>query len=432
MGVVVVWCGALSVTEAGSKEQMLARRAAELDAYAKLAAQVCGMKVSADRTVKDFVVKNTRVATHMNAFIKGAKVTQVRHLPDGSCEVEAELAIQDLVAGLDQAAGLYAKDWKGLFEALAKGDPKVLTATGFGLPKAAQEPNFFAKAAGAAVPRRKPLPPGWTNSRQLFAAGRVAEVDGYAQLAERIFGLHLDGDTTVREFFAENDIARSQMGANLKGIEVGPPVAHADGIVEREMTATLRQVIETIKTVTRRVKGKPGIDKKTTHIEENTVFTDITVIGEGPRDEEARKLLCAKRAAILDAYRKLAERIIGLKITRTSTMKDFVLSSDVIASNFDGFIKGARLVAVNYYEDGGCEVEMEVTLRELVEHCQRTVQKIYKGGKWTEKVFTNITENERERVIKVAGQGAPVTDLETFDMVVHVRERVIKTEFVVK
>ena len=56
----------------------------------------------------------------------------------------------------------------------------------------------------------------------------------------------------------------------------------------------------------------------------------------------AQKRLMAKRIAQVDAYRKLAERINGLKISSTTTVADFMNVNDQICSSVNAFIKGAR------------------------------------------------------------------------------------------
>ena len=82
--------------------------------------------------------------------------------------------------------------------------------------------------------------------------------------------------------------------------------------------------------------------------------------------------LKAKRAAELDAYRKLMERIYGLNITSTTTVKDFVTESDVVRTHLEGQLKGARITSVVYAEDGVVEVKMEVTLRQVITNVQKT------------------------------------------------------------
>lgn len=76
----------------------------------------------------------------------------------------------------------------------------------------------------------------------------------------------------------------------------------------------------------------------------------------------AQARLMTERAAKMDAYRNLLEQAYGLNISSKSTVKNFVTQNDVIRSRVDAYIRGAKVVDTQHLEDGGVEVEMEVTL----------------------------------------------------------------------
>lgn len=118
--------------------------------------------------------------------------------------------------------------------------------------------------------------------------------------------------------------------------------------------------------------------------------------------------LMAKRAAELDAYRNMAERVMGLKLSSDTTVLDFVTESDDIATSMDHFIKGLRLddKQIAWYDDGTCEVAVEVTLSKVIKELKTSVDKYYKGGKWTEHTFDNINTYTKERVLTEYGSGA--------------------------
>jgi hypothetical protein len=51
--------------------------------------------------------------------------------------------------------------------------------------------------------------------------------------------------------------------------------------------------------------------------------------------------MMAKRAAMLDAQRNLSEQIKGVRLTGGTTMQDYEISSDIVATRVKGFLKGA-------------------------------------------------------------------------------------------
>ena len=76
----------------------------------------------------------------------------------------------------------------------------------------------------------------------------------------------------------------------------------------------------------------------------------------------AQARLMTERAAKLDAYRNLLEQAFGVAIRAKSTVRDFILKNDTIRSRVEAYIRGAKVVDTQYKDDGGVEVEMEVTL----------------------------------------------------------------------
>jgi hypothetical protein len=76
-----------------AQARLMAERAAKLDAYRNLLEQAYGVQITSHSTVKDFVLQNDTIRSRVDAFIKGARVVDTRHLSDGSVEVEMELTL---------------------------------------------------------------------------------------------------------------------------------------------------------------------------------------------------------------------------------------------------------------------------------------------------------------------------------------------------
>lgn len=70
----------------------------------------------------------------------------------------------------------------------------------------------------------------------------------------------------------------------------------------------------------------------------------------------------AKRAAIVDAYRNLAEQINGVQINSFTTVYNLQMTNDVIKTQVSGFIKGAKVISEQELPDGTYQVVMQLPL----------------------------------------------------------------------
>ena len=91
----------------------------------------------------------------------------------------------------------------------------------------------------------------------------------------------------------------------------------------------------------------------------------ITVTGSGippagTRAGQAR--LLARRAAIADAYRQLAEIVEGVQVDGETTVEMAMLKSDTIRLNVSAVIKGAQIIDENVSSDGAYEVTMQLPM----------------------------------------------------------------------
>ena len=71
----------------GSRANIMARRAAIVDAQRNLAEQVSGVQVDAETTVENFVTISDVVRTRVSALVKGAAVVEEQLMSDGSYRV---------------------------------------------------------------------------------------------------------------------------------------------------------------------------------------------------------------------------------------------------------------------------------------------------------------------------------------------------------
>jgi len=110
---------------------------------------------------------------------------------------------------------------------------------------------------------------------------------------------------------------------------------------------------------------KPKTEQKSDPILKVDSFINITVTGQGIAPTFARSpaqsYVLAKRAAMGDAYRIIAERIKGVKVEGKDTVKNMAIKSSVVNMRVSAMIKNATVVETTF-KDGLCEVEMEIKI----------------------------------------------------------------------
>ena len=270
--------------------------------------------------------------------------------------------------------------------------------------------SFACLAQDVAKPRTKSssLPPVWQGVEPSvrLSALRVAELDATRLLIERIYGVQLDSQTTVYDLALDSDKIAAQVRATIKGVSnTEDPEYMPDGTVQVVRSVKLRQVLETITQTLKQLETKRGLItlEQMQKVELENKDTVIKVMGNGaiPNSEGLRKIQ-AKRAAEVDAYRKLAERLMGLEITSSTTVKNFVLESDEIRARCAAMVKGAKPIDIVYDTDNSCEVKMQLKVAEIIE-----VIKHYARSKPSAVELTKIEREYNTKSFTETGRGAP-------------------------
>ena len=73
--------------------RMMARRAAQLDAYRQLAEAVKGVNVDSETTVENMMVISDRTTTRVNALVQGARIVEEHVIPEGGYAVKMQLSM---------------------------------------------------------------------------------------------------------------------------------------------------------------------------------------------------------------------------------------------------------------------------------------------------------------------------------------------------
>jgi hypothetical protein len=412
LGVLAAWAVAPAVGQVPdvkeAQNKLLAKRAAEADAYRKLAECVNGLQIRSDTFVKDFVTESDTIQTEMDTFVRGIRLGKPRWDSDLACMVEAEVTVAKVITHLKS---LHKRHYKGNtlkaedFNQITTFYKKdIIKAVGMGAPRPDLPPDVpggdIAIPAGVTLP--DPVVPDiWRaiGPQARLMATRAASIDAMRRLMERLKGLRITSDTLVRDFVAESDVITTESQATLVGAqEVGRPYYHDNElIVEVTYEIPVESVITTIQSlhkrhyrgnrvtamdiekVTQRLKrqvfkatgmGVPPekyIQMAAVKLEMNIPDRTGQVIKaegqgvprEGTEGTPQGKLLAA-RAAELDAKRRLAEEVMGFQIDSSTVVRDFVTEHDEINAQLNTFIQGSYVASTRYESDGTATVVVEM------------------------------------------------------------------------
>ena len=91
----------------------------------------------------------------------------------------------------------------------------------------------------------------------------------------------------------------------------------------------------------------------------------ISVMGQGvaPMNtaSPAQAYALAKRAAVADAYRLIAEKVKGVRVDGQDVIKNMMVKRSTVRTSVNAMVRNANVVETTFKE-GLCEVEMEIKL----------------------------------------------------------------------
>ena len=111
----------------------------------------------------------------------------------------------------------------------------------------------------------------------------------------------------------------------------------------------------------------------------------------------------AHQAAMLDAYRRLAEQAKGIHVTADSTISDNISTGDIVSGAVDAVIKRARVVSEDYDEYGNCSVVLEVPLYGVTNSIAKVALKPIVKETFPEPSLNVSTDSNSSIPIKVNG-----------------------------
>lgn len=249
------------------------------------------------------------------------------------------------------------------------------------------------------------------DARDLLAAKKVARHDAFRKLVSRIYGLKIDATTTILDLELEDEKIDASVEKELKGMKEVGWRYYEDGRCEVAVKVTIRQVVEVLTKVYKkyRTADKKTIENTTTRIKTFNKDVKLIEVGNGAlKGSLGLKRIRARRVAELDLYTKLAGIVFGLNINSKTSVRDMALASDMIKSSLRNFleVKGIRSTGIRY-GDKICEVDGELTIRQVIEHIKRIQKRYLSGGKWKTLEYDSKDIEKRDTVIKATGE-API------------------------
>jgi len=91
----------------------------------------------------------------------------------------------------------------------------------------------------------------------------------------------------------------------------------------------------------------------------------ISVVGQGVApmntSSPAQAYALAKRAAVADAYRLIAEKVKGVRVDGQDLIKNMMVQRSTVRTSVQAMVRNANIVETTFKE-GLCEVEMEIVI----------------------------------------------------------------------
>ena len=191
----------------------------------------------------------------------------------------------------------------------------------------------------------------WAGNKRLMSI-MGAERDAQRKIVEAVYGLKIRASDHVQDLaaVASSGVTESKTTAMIDGIQVEEVIYDPELDIAR-VTAVAR------------LDGITNIDGERLDLANRdfrcTGFGTATPANAGP--------LQALRAAEVDAYKKMAEQVVGLTLESHTRVENFRLASDTVKTRLLATIYLARITDFGWNEDGDAFVILTLDVAEAAD-----------------------------------------------------------------
>jgi len=171
----------------------------------------------------------------------------------------------------------------------------------------------------------------------------AAKTDAQRAILESIVGLKVKSESVVRDMIAERFTVDSKASGVVKDIEFTDIVYDPDKDIAKAVARI--KVGSVINVIGRQINYKDAV---------------IERVGFGTATPANAPPLQAMRAAQINAYQQLAEKVVGLQIDSKTTVENYVLQNDDLKATVLAAIWGAQVVSFEWDASGDATVKMSL------------------------------------------------------------------------
>ncbi len=370
--------------------KLMARRAAQMDAYRNMAETLEGIKIDSKTTVKDFVAQSDTITASFQGIVRGVQFEpNPVYRPDGVVEINAFLDVNHLMQFLSAMNAYAAKDvtQKSLANIKAAYPQGIIRTTGVGVPPA----NYVMRSPSYPPVSTKPdynrVPGEYTPPTTQPV---VPPADTYPQPPYTKPGTGTD-TKPVAPIIPDTKPVIPGTQDPIKPVTPVIPQIPAPPVPPG-------MVLDFIDP-----PELPPLPKVPERFVPEWAKRHITATGNGAYPENmevGQSLAMARRAAQVDAYRLLAENAMGVKLQSETTIKEFVAENDLIKARVnDVFLRGGETTNErDFRNERYFEVDMRLYLGDIWEIIDAEYNKelIGKYGKQIETFQPDYSKAERD------------------------------------